>query len=253
LDPEQLEALDLLVEGSRNVRRDEREPFYYKHVVNERRAVVEHPAFPDGELILFSDLEILATAGLVSLTYEEHRCGTLYVTPAGFRFYDEHRRNIAAPVEAVENYVHTYLSAARFTTTFPAAYGRWLQADRLLSSADSAAQFSVIGHLCREAMQEFAHVLAASESSIERVATDKSQTISRVRSAIESVKSSTTREFLNALLAYWGTVHDLVQRQEHAAQKDKDDLTWEDTRRVVFHTAVVMFEISRAVRYESAG
>jgi hypothetical protein len=52
---------------------------------------------------------------------------------------------------------------------------------------------------------------------------------------------------LKALLAYWGTVNDLVQRQEHGGQKEREPLKWEDGRRVVFQTAVVMFEIARVV------
>jgi hypothetical protein len=46
---------------------------------------------------------------------------------------------------------------------------------------------------------------------------------------------------------YWGTVSDLVQRQEHGAQKQGAELTWEDARRVVFQTAIVMYEVSRAL------
>ena len=56
----------------------------------------------------------------------------------------------------------------------------------------------------------------------------------------------THQAFLHALLTYWGTVSDLVQRQEHGAVRDKEPLTWEDTRRVVFQTAIVMFEIARS-------
>ena len=47
------------------------------------------------------------------------------------------------------------------------------------------------------------------------------------------------RAFLDALLTYWGTVSDLVQRQEHGAKKEGEPLMWEDARRVVFQTAIV--------------
>jgi hypothetical protein len=58
---------------------------------------------------------------------------------------------------------------------------------------------------------------------------------------------TTAAPFLVALLAYWGTVSDLVQRQEHGAQKEGGPLVWEDGRRVVFQTAIVMFEVDRAL------
>ena len=38
---------------------------------------------------------------------------------------------------------------------------------------------------------------------------------------------------------------DLVQRQEHGAQKEGEDLTYEDARRVLLHTAMVMDECDR--------
>jgi len=54
--------------------------------------------------------------------------------------------------------------------------------------------------------------------------------------------------FLDSLLALWGTVHDLAQRQEHGAQKEGPPLGWEDGRLLVFHTVVVMFEFDALVR-----
>ncbi len=36
-------------------------------------------------------------------------------------------------------------------------------------------------------------------------------------------------------------------RQEHGAQKESETLQWEDARRVVFQTAMVMFELDRTL------
>jgi hypothetical protein len=72
--------------------------------------------------------------------------------------------------------------------------------------------------------------------------------VDRIRAVLSTRERSAAHQaFLTALLSYWGTVSDLVQRQEHGAQKEGEPLTWEDARRVVFQTAVVMFEIARAV------
>ena len=57
----------------------------------------------------------------------------------------------------------------------------------------------------------------------------------------------TEKEFLNALLEYWKTISSLVQRQEHGAEREKKDLLWEDGRRVVFQTLIVMYEVDRAL------
>jgi len=40
----------------------------------------------------------------------------------------------------------------------------------------------------------------------------------------------TEQELKAALLAYFGTVSDLIQRQEHRAQKQGTPLNWEDAR-----------------------
>ena len=56
-----------------------------------------------------------------------------------------------------------------------------------------------------------------------------------------------TSEWLDALIRYWGTVSDLVQRQVHDATREGASLTVEDSRRVVFQTAMVMYEVDRAV------
>ena len=55
-------------------------------------------------------------------------------------------------------------------------------------------------------------------------------------------------DLLDALFDYWKAACDLIQRQEHGGQRqDGEPLTWEDGRRVVFQTAVVMFEIDRTL------
>ncbi len=61
------------------------------------------------------------------------------------------------------------------------------------------------------------------------------------------VLGKTKGDFLEALVAYWGTVNDLIQRQEHDSQKDGNPLIWEDARTVVFQTLIVMFEIDKSL------
>ena len=56
--------------------------------------------------------------------------------------------------------------------------------------------------------------------------------------------SSSVRAHLDAVIVYWGTVSDLVQRQEHGAAKEGEALTWEDARRVVFQTVNLFHELA---------
>jgi len=79
---------------------------------------------------------------------------------------------------------------------------------------------------------------------------DKARTVSRLKAVLNHCTQKlgkTEQSFLDALTAYWGEVNDLIQRQEHGAQKEGQQLIWEDGRRVVFQTAVVMFEVDRAL------
>ncbi len=63
----------------------------------------------------------------------------------------------------------------------------------------------------------------------------------------KKVLPSTIHPLLEALIVYWGCVLDIVQRQEHGATKEGEDLVWEDARRAVFNTLTVMFEIDNAI------
>ena len=125
------------------------------------------------------------------------------------------------------------------------AYEKWSHAESLLWSSDSEKQLTTMGHLCREALQELITNLV-SEYSPPQVDGDKAHTVTRLRSVLATRKEKLgEREsaLLDALLVYCGTVIDLIQRQEHGAQKEGDSLVWTDGRRVVFQTAVVMIEI----------
>ena len=56
-----------------------------------------------------------------------------------------------------------------------------------------------------------------------------------------------SKMFLDALLEYWKTVSSLVQRQEHGAQREKENLIWADGRRDVCQTLLVMYEVDKAL------
>jgi hypothetical protein len=144
------------------------------------------------------------------------------------------------------------LKSEPFRRVFPAAEAKWAAAAALLWKTDSAQQASVIGHLCRESMQEFAEEACRLTKVTPHAPGRKSDVVLRIRHILQSVESNGVRQHLEALLAYWGTVVDLVQRQEHGGQREGDALVWDDARRIIFHTAVVMFEISAVLRRPSS-
>jgi hypothetical protein len=103
--------------------------------------------------------------------------------------------------------------------------------------------------LCREAIQEFSTGLVELYAS-SFVEMDKTKTVARVKAILDLCESqlrNTERPFLDALLVYWGTVNDLIQRQEHGSHKEGETLVWADGRRVVLQTAIVMLEIDSSL------
>jgi hypothetical protein len=159
------------------------------------------------------------------------------------------KQRAGQPIQNIETTIRNYLDADHFLQKYPKAYQKWAEAESMLWAGDSEHQLTTIGHLCREATQEFATALVehCQPPDVDR---DKAHTVTRIRAVLNLLDAqlgSTEKPFLDALLAYWGTVSDLIQRQEHGGRKEGDPLVWEDGRRVVFQTAVVMFEIDRAI------
>lgn len=116
-------------------------------------------------------------------------------------------------------------------------------------SADSQSRLTTIGHLCREAIQEFAEALVETYKP-EGAPPAKNKTKGRLQTTIRALKprlGETQAALLEALVAYWSSVSDIVQKQEHGTANEDRPLSWEDARRCVFHTGVVMFEIDRAL------
>jgi len=250
LEREQEELLDAIVEDARSVPRSEREDFVLISI--DHGAFIQGPGgdreFPDFQA---SDLHVLRDAGLIGISGHAKRSKgfSFYVTPQGFQSYEERKRLAGGPAEQVEQEIGRYLDAGPFRVAYPGAYAKWAEAAELLWSSDSQRQLTTIGHLTREAVQEFATVLVE-RHRLPGVNPDPTKTVDRLRAVLDQRRpdlGARHAAVLDALVPYWGTVSDLIQRQEHGGQKEGEPLIWEDGRRVVFLTAVVMFESARAV------
>ncbi len=250
LEDEQKELLAKFVEAHRNAPRELRGEFIAVESMGNPQATFIHSRVDDVRFDgSMGDAEVLAQAGLLRLSYGSSGDPLFYVLPRGIQFYEEMRR--AAPAtETLETEIRHFLSASEFQERHSAAFAKWNQAASLLWSADSAQQLTTIGHLCREALQEFAASLAR-QRGVNVPHLETSKTVARLEAVLSSQPAelgATERAFLEALVAYWGTVSDLVQRQEHGAQREGAGLVWEDARRVIFQTCVVMYEVSRALK-----
>jgi hypothetical protein len=196
------------------------------------------------------DLEALADAGLIRWGQQESPGIWMFsIPPRAIKYYVDVLQKQGQPTERVEEAVRRYIEAEGFKSRHPGAYAKWAKAEELLWGADAQEQLTAIGHHCREAAQDFAADLATRHNPPDCPA-DPASTVARIRAVLNVQRSSlpsTVHPFLDALLAYWGTVMDLHQRQEHGAQREGRPLSGEDGRRVVFQTLVVMYELDRAL------
>jgi hypothetical protein len=252
LEPEQEQLLVTVVEASRNVSRDQRQKFFVFEGIRDNS--ISHPGLPGGEIPAYSgDVEILGSKGLVNLSYGTQGSPLFDVTPEGFAYYEYFKRKSGEPVQQIAAEVRSYLDSQSFGLSHPNSFQKWLEAEQLLWGSDSQRQLTTIGHLCREAAQEFATELVDSWTPSD-VDSDVKHVVARVRAVLDQHReklTTTEKPFLDALIAYWGALSDLIQRQEHGAQKEGDVLVWEDARRIVFQTAVAMFEIDRSLAAKS--
>lgn len=248
LEPEQDELLCALVEAARNVSREERRKFVV--IETNKGDFVQHPGFPGNTISTYKgDVEALEYEGLLRTSYGSTGTMSFDMSPLGFRYYEYLKQRSGQPVQEIERTIRHHLKTDQFQRTYSEAYQKWASAETILWESDSEEQLTTIGHLCREAMQEFAAAIV-NQYQLPDVDKDKAHTVARIGAVLElrgEQLGETEKPFLHAILAYWGTVSDLVQRQEHGAQREREPLVWEDGRRVVFQTAVVMFEIDSAL------
>jgi hypothetical protein len=161
------------------------------------------------------------------------------VSPDGLRAsHAHHRESESGRFEAS---IAAYVNADAFRARHAGAHQKWSDAHQLLEMAPDRYA-TAIGHHCREAINAFSDDLIR-RYSLDRMEANKTKAKIRAVFAAQKGMSRTVRTSLEALLAYWETVSDLAQRQEHGG-----NLAAEDSRRLVFQTMLVMREIDMALR-----
>jgi hypothetical protein len=151
------------------------------------------------------------------------------------------------PAERQESEVRRYMDSDRMRRRYPAAYEKWTIAEGKLWERDAESQLTEIGHACREAMRSFATSLVGRVNP-DGVETDPQKTDRRMMAVLQSSSTSeSVTSTLEALYGFWSNVGKLAVRQEHGGLREHEPLTWEDGRRLVFLTIVVMTEIDRTV------
>jgi hypothetical protein len=251
LEQDQEELLAIMVEASRAIPREQRQPFLLIQAMDGNHLL--HPGVAATGRAQYQphlgDLETLHERGLIRLTVvSAHHTYTADLRPEGTHYYEQMQTRRGQSIAKAVTTAREYLETESFRRRHEGAVAKWEAAEHVLWSAASQQAATTIGHLCREAMQLFASELVQAEV----VSADATvqNTVSRVRSVLGAlIPAGGRRALSDALIVYWGTVVDLTQRQEHGAQREQAPLIWEDSRRVVTQTLMVMYELDRELQH----
>jgi len=253
LEKEQKELLCIIVEAARNVPSENRQEFSI--VRSSRGQYLQHPGLPDGERkFFFPDLQTLMNKGLIQMTGANlDGVARISVPPEGFRFYRYLKKQSGEPVEHIEKEVHGYIDSHEFQKEYPKAYENWSEAEGLIWENETSKQLTKIGHLCRQAIQEFIDTLYTQVNPPgEFIPKDKTKNrLGKIIAVKSKELGETERKFLKGLHKYLDVTNDLIQKQVHGAQKEKLQLVWKDGRRVVFQTMMFMYEVSQSLKLQS--
>ncbi|MFN2397221.1 MAG: hypothetical protein ABR543_01045 [Gemmatimonadaceae bacterium] len=249
LEDDQKHLLAMLADAARGVPREQRRAFVRTNTFMGQTQI-HHPGLANGKAQVYpGDLDALMRSGLLAPSSHFRSLGGFDVTPRGFEYSRRLARTADEAVLRVEETVTQHLlSPDGFRRRYPTVYNKWADAESKLWSAQSDRELTTIGHLCREAMQEFSSALVDAFPP-PNVPVNKASTVARLKAVLESAPGlgGTERAHLAALVAYWGSLSDLVQRQEHGALKEGEPVGWEDARRVVFQTCNLLYELDRSL------
>lgn len=246
LEQEQKDLLYWMIEHIRNVPRNKRCKFIVSH--HHGGCTLICHGLPNRD-VAPGDLEALSDVGLLRQGYGSTGSPNFDITPLGNRYYKYLRTKEGEPLKIIEECVFKYFEQGSFQRNYTRSYEKWSNAANLLWNSESPDQLTTIGHLCRESIQEFATKLVEKYKP-ENVDSNKAHTKSRLKSVSDHLKNKmgdTEKEFIDVLIDYWDKLIELIQRQEHGSIREKSVLIWEDGRRIVFHTAILMFEIDRII------
>jgi hypothetical protein len=244
-----------MVEGQRSLPRKQRRHFILAETFDSTELV--HSSSVNIELAK-SDIDALQMHGLVYLAAIGGRGSPSYdITPEGYAHYEAMRTRGGEPLAAVEDEVtKRFIDGDVFRRDHPEAWSKWSQAADKLWSEDWERELTNIGHLCRESIQTFAADLVT-RFDVPDAPSDRNKDIARIKAVLEHQKARLGKRdqqllaasvtYLESLLEYWRAVSGLIQRQEHGKAGEDGALMWRDARRVVFQTALVMYEVEASL------
>lgn len=248
IDSEQKKIFIHFVDKYKDIIKDKRYKFVATHLA-DGSTIIGHPLKPNIDFKISKiDFEALSFNNLFNGYYlDSPHTMQFIISLEALEVYELLKKEKILPLDRVENDSSNYIKSKEFIEKYPRAYQKWLMAEELYLKETNNKNLTTIGHLCRESLQEFSEELLVNKFINKKF--PKSHIIAKIKYVFETIgnNSSSTEKFLDSLLNYWGNVSDLVQKQEHGAQKEKSVLKINDARRIIFHSAIVMYEIDKTI------
>lgn len=106
------------------------------------------------------------------------------MTPLGFKYYEFIMERQGESINKVEDTITSYLHSQYFQSKYHDAFEKWTEAEKKLWKSETNKQLTVIGHLCREAVQLYVSELLDLVKP-ETYDQNITHTVSRLRSILE--------------------------------------------------------------------
>ena len=248
---EQDTLLHALVKAARSLTSAENQDFHLLRTqTGSGEPRIAHPGLPDGELtVRVNDLEALVRKGLMQQSGSSLASPRFRIDPRAYAYYRETPRAVERPAPRMGISARAYMESGSFERAYPAAYDKWVEAEALLPEGDPLPEAEAIHALCTQALHTFAGYLEE-ELDSPHPGGDEALAGARVSAVLDSpglALGAEARSFLGALLAHWETRLERVQGQRSEFRQVDGAMPWQDLHLAVFHTAVVMYEIDRAL------
>lgn len=241
MEPEEEALLRTLVESSRSVPRDQRGGFLVLHMDNA--TLVRHAGLGTVPLDEHA-LRDLEDRGFIRVTNRRRNAYAFDLRKEALGAYEALMESLAGSIEFVATEAIIYVSERLTAPPFDKATEQWRRAQDMLWTDNPS--WSEVGHNLREAMMSFAGAAVALTTG-QAAEGDPAKTVDRIRAALARGAAKRSDSLAKSLVAIWGTASDLVQRLEHGAAKEGEELTFEDARAAVFAVAFAMSEIARTL------
>lgn len=248
LEEEQINLLSQIVDAHRNVTPSKRTDFIVTHDMTSDSML--HPGFSKGWTdVVIVDLRILDSSGLIKI-YNSNNPQTEFsftLTSLGFQYYEFIKDKSINPIERIQKEILSFINIPSFEQRYQKAFLKWKESEKLLWSTNTEINLSTVGHLCREALQEFLEILII-RHQLEKEYPEKDKTKGRVKALINNKKSTssdTIIKLLEKFYEFWDMLNELVQRQEHYGLKERETIVLDDAKRVVIYTVIILKELDK--------